>query len=169
MGKDDEIYEVIDENENIIGKATRKECHEQGIRHRVAAIMIVNDEGKLLFQKRADSGRLDHSAAGHLDEGETYEVAAKRELFEELGIECELEKIDNLVEDFTGPGKHVVHHYDLYVGKHNGPFKTQESEVADVEFRDIDEVHEQFTNNPDLFAGGIHTSLPAFLKWRKNK
>lgn len=55
--------------------------------------MIVNDQGKLLLFQYKDEHKLEPfwaTAGGELKEGESYFEAAKRELYEETGLEYEL-------------------------------------------------------------------------------
>jgi len=97
-----EFIDIVNENDKIIGKATRKDAFEKGLMHRAAAVLIINNEGKILVQKRAATKKLspglfDASSAGGVHSGESYEEAAKRELQEDLGI------ISNLkFPDITG-------------------------------------------------------------------
>ncbi|MES2014706.1 MAG: NUDIX domain-containing protein [Patescibacteria group bacterium] len=81
----------VDEHDNVIGAGPRREALEKGITHRVARIFLFNKKGEVLMQKRAEHllslpGRWDQSAAGHVDEGESYLQAAEREMREEIGL-----------------------------------------------------------------------------------
>src|SRR5664279_859085 len=82
---------IVDEDDRPIGQATKPEVWAQGLRHRIVRIMIENDQGELLLQHRTPTmalypNRWDNSVGGHVDAGEDYLTAAKRELDEELGI-----------------------------------------------------------------------------------
>lgn len=70
----------VDENDAVLGEVDREKAHKEGLLHRVAAIYLVNDRGEILVNERAKDGYLDHSSAGHVDVGESYLEAAKREL-----------------------------------------------------------------------------------------
>jgi isopentenyl-diphosphate Delta-isomerase len=91
MNVDHEIYNIVDENDCVIGKATRKHIHQNKLLHRSAHILVFNTQKELFLQKRAlckdeCPGLWDTSSAGHVDAGESYDECAHRELFEELGI-----------------------------------------------------------------------------------
>lgn len=79
-----ELFDVVDENDNIIGRATREECHSNPkLMHRASIILIFNSKGELLLQKRSmnkdtNPGKWANSVAGHVDPGESYEETAKR-------------------------------------------------------------------------------------------
>lgn len=87
-----ELFEIVDEDDRVIGLRTRAECHgNPSLVHRVAHVLIVNQEGALLLQKRSlhkdiQPGKWDSSVGGHLDPGEDYLAAARREMQEELGL-----------------------------------------------------------------------------------
>jgi len=82
---------VVDENDNIIGAEYMMDVIEQGLIRRAARVYVFNESGQLLVQQRSKKVLkpllLDQSAAGHVDEGETYEQAVYRELKEELGLD----------------------------------------------------------------------------------
>lgn len=87
----DEILDVVDADDRVIGSAARSVVHATGLRHRSAHVLAVDASGRLFLQRRAFSkecspGLWDTSAAGHLASGEDYVVAARRELEEELGV-----------------------------------------------------------------------------------
>jgi isopentenyldiphosphate isomerase len=98
MDVSQEIYDVVDADDHVIGKATRREIHEKGLLHRSVHILVFNPDGKLFLQKRSlvkdeSPGYWDTSSAGHVDSGESYFACAHRELKEELGITASLEHI----------------------------------------------------------------------------
>jgi isopentenyldiphosphate isomerase len=86
----DEWFDVVDEEDRVIGRALRADVHRRGLRHRAVHVLVWDDSGRLFLQKRSmrkDSapGAWDSSASGHVDGGEDYEACAPRELREELG------------------------------------------------------------------------------------
>ncbi len=94
----EEFLEVVDEKNQVIGLASRKEIHKRGLRHRSVHIFIFNNRGDLYLQKRSPSKdqypeHWDTSAAGHTDPGESALEAAQRELEEELGLKVPLKEI----------------------------------------------------------------------------
>ena len=91
-GNNIEYLDIVDGNNNIIGKETRANIHKQMLFHRAVHIIVLNTKGEMFIQKRSAindtyPNHWDVSSAGHLNVGEGYESAAKRELQEELGIE----------------------------------------------------------------------------------
>ena len=93
-----EILEIVDSDDRVIGTATRAEIHRKRLMHRAVHIFVFNSAGEIYVQRRSASKdrhalKLDSSAAGHVDPGESYEETASRELQEELGIAATIEKI----------------------------------------------------------------------------
>ncbi len=86
-----EKWELLDENGQPTGRViTRGEPLLAGQYHLVEHIWIIDSKGRLLLQRRADHLRLMAgmwaATGGSAVAGEDSETAARRELFEELGI-----------------------------------------------------------------------------------
>jgi isopentenyldiphosphate isomerase len=88
-----EYFPLVDENGNVIGKASRQECHAGTfLLHPVVHLHVFNAKGELFLQKRSEHkdiqpGKWDTSVGGHVDYGEETIHALYREAKEELGIE----------------------------------------------------------------------------------
>jgi len=90
----DEIFDVVDEHDRVIGREFRREIHRRGLLHRAIHIFWLRSDGQLCLQRRSYAkdncpGLLSTSCAGHVDSGEDYLPAAVRELREELGVSVE--------------------------------------------------------------------------------
>ena len=79
-----EMFPLVDEQGNIIGAATRGECHNGSkLLHPVIHLHVFNSKGELYLQKRPEwkdiqPGKWDTSVGGHVDLGESVEMALKR-------------------------------------------------------------------------------------------
>ena len=133
--KDDELFDVVDENDCVLRQATRAEVHAQGLIHRAVHILVFNKNRDCLLQKRSmlkdrHPGVWDSSAAGHLDAGEDYETAARRELREELGItDTPLIQLAHL-EPSPATG---MEHVELYAARFDGKAHFPAAEISAVQ------------------------------------
>lgn len=88
----DELFPIVNEQGEVIGSATRSECHSGSfLLHPVVHLHIFNEKDELYLQKRSvhkdvQPGKWDTSVGGHLDLNETVWDALHREVFEELNI-----------------------------------------------------------------------------------
>lgn len=88
-----EIFPLVDEQGNVIGKALRKECHSGSkLLHPVVHLHIRDEQGRLYLQKRSMSkdvqpGKWDTAVGGHVDYGEDIKTTLLREAREELGLQ----------------------------------------------------------------------------------
>lgn len=87
-----ELFPLCDAEGNILGSATRGECHNGSkLLHPVVHLHVFNSKGELYLQKRplwkdVQPGKWDTSCGGHVDLGECVDAALRREVSEELGI-----------------------------------------------------------------------------------
>src|SRR5882672_5256457 len=89
--KSDEIFDVVNDRDEVIGREIRAKVHQLGLKHRAVHVLVFNRRGELFLQKRSMKkdtfpGAWDSSASGHLDAGEEYDACAVREVREELGL-----------------------------------------------------------------------------------
>jgi isopentenyl-diphosphate Delta-isomerase len=84
---------LIDEADAALGEGEKLAVHRQGALHRAFSVFAFNSAGELLLQRRALSkyhsgGLWTNTCCGHPRPGESTEDAARRRLFEELGMTC---------------------------------------------------------------------------------
>ena len=49
----EEIFDVVNECDEVIGQQTRSEVHRMGLRHRAIHLLVYNSIGELFLQKRS--------------------------------------------------------------------------------------------------------------------
>jgi len=155
----EEMFVVVDENDNVIDTATRKECHSNNkIIHRGIHVFILNDKNEVLVPLRSKTkdacpNTLDYSTAGHVSPGETYKQTAIRETQEELGIEInenELIEIGKLPFTVENQSEIVV----VFVVKMDIPIKDikfDKTEVQKVEYYSVEKLKKMLEENEKKF------------------
>lgn len=94
----EEIVDLVDVHDKVVGNATVGRCLEEGLLHRGVAVQVVRSKGGLVMQQRSRRDRWQPglwtiSSTGHVKGGEDYQAAAHRELREELGIDGPLTSV----------------------------------------------------------------------------
>lgn len=161
---DGEHFDVVDANDQVIATKPRTEVHDQNLLHRAVHILIFNNQGELLLQKRSawkdrEPSKWDSSAAGHLEPGESYESAAERETEEELGIRPQLTRLGK-IQACSNTGHEFV---EVYTAQHNGPFTLPPAEIQETLFLPTELIQAWLTTRPQDFAPGFqeaHKLLP---------
>lgn len=140
----EEIVTIIDLADSVVDARPRREVKKQGYTYRVTYVLVFNSSGQILVQKRTDTkdwcpGRFDLAAGGIIQFDESYELSARRELKEELGIEPPLTSHFNLFyDDLVAPIKNR-NWGRVFSCVHEGPFELQAEEVASAEFMSVSE------------------------------
>ncbi len=168
-----ELFDILNEDGSKMGiQKERKLVHEDGDLH--ASIHVwayrINKKSReieVLLQKRSlekDSfpGCLDAASTGHLDAGETFESAAIREVFEEIGINIEKKHLHYIGEqrfsnDEYFHGKHFLnneinHIYLIDESISLEDIHYQESEISGVKWQNINEMLDQIKEGNDIYC-----------------
>lgn len=158
-----EMLDYVDENDNVIGQATREEILTNGWACRIIQIWIINSKNKILVQWRGAHKKKPHlfdsSVGGHVDAGESYEVAAHREMQEEMGIIGSLKHVSKIYNE------EVNKFGQFYVINHDGPFSHWQKEADAIEWFTLEELEQLVNRLPYMFTGGLKDSLKAYKKY----
>jgi len=164
MNEESEIFDIVNDNDEIVGLASRNEVHRLGLKHRSVHLLIFNKQGSVLLQKRSMEkdtfpGTWDSSVSGHVDSGENYDEAVIRESWEELGVKFEVvpEKIFK-VDACKETDNEFSWVYRLFS---EGPFSPNEDEISEIKWFSIETLDDNNLDDSSIFS-------PAFsLIWRK--
>ncbi|MER7313250.1 MULTISPECIES: NUDIX hydrolase [Streptomyces] len=91
MNPADEILDIVDEHDMVVGQAPRGEATARGLRHRCVFIEARDPAGRIFVHRRTPTKMLfpsyyDMFVGGVVGAGESYDDAALREAEEELGV-----------------------------------------------------------------------------------
>lgn len=153
---------VVNEEDIPVDLAMLAEVWDKGLYHRVVRIMAEDGKGRILLQKRSANmtifpGCWDNSAAGHVDEGMTYDAAALQEVAEEIGVEHHgLAEIGYFLSKGTHSGRIMNQFQKVYrLLLDHDPVTKDDHEVAALEWFTIEEVRALVRDHPDLVTPGL--------------
>lgn len=156
---DKELLDIVDNNDNVIGKDTKENKFANELITRNVAIFIIDEAGKLIIAKRAAHkksfpGRFDLAACGNVKAGESYQEAAARELIEELGIDCDVKMLEKTYNEFPENGKSLKYYTGIFLGKYSHDIMLND-ELESFKKLSINEVQNLIDKNPGLFTPGF--------------
>lgn len=120
----------------------------------VANIFIENDKGEFLIQKTSkEKGGLFSTTGGHVDSGETPLETIKREVKEELGINIDNEKIEDL--GFMLYDMPLRYLFYLKKNINIDELNVQIEEVEYAKYMSVQDINKLIDNNEMLESHGI--------------
>jgi len=163
----EEIFDVVNERDEVIGRRTRAEVHRLGLMHRAVHVLVFNSRRQVFLQKRSmkkdrQPGLWDSSASGHLESGEEYAACAVRELREEIGLVLNQPPLP-LFKLPASPQTDQEHVW-VYRCEAEGPFVLNADEVERGDWFDPPEVTRWMNERPDDFAGALRLIWPKCLE-----
>ncbi len=162
----EEYFDVVDKNDTVLGRATRKECHSNPMLiHRAICVIVFNSKGEVILQKRSakkdmEPGKWSGSVAGHLSPGESYESAAKREAKEELGIDIQPKQLYKLI---CANGKETEM-FVAFAAKPDGPFRPDPEEIEDIKAFPLEKIKRMMEADTDKFTFATLLSFREYFR-----
>ncbi|MFA6543601.1 MAG: NUDIX domain-containing protein [Limisphaerales bacterium] len=162
----DEIFDVVDNRDRVIGRQSRREVHRLGLKHRAVHVLVFNTRGEVYLQKRSFKkdtfpGAWDSSASGHVDSGETYDACAVREVREEIGLFLHRSpKRLFKIEACEQTGCEFVW---VYRSESDGPFRLNPDELECGAFFKADHINRWMAERPRDFADSFRLVWKYFL------
>jgi len=154
----EEYILIVDDQDRETGYMEKMEVHKKGVLHRAFSVMIFNNEGEVLLQKRAKKkyhspGLWSNSCCSHQREGETLKEAVSRRIQEELGIACDCKdefKFKYRIEFDNGLIEHEIDH--VFIGQYNGNVFPNEEEVEEICWITLDKLNKEMSEHPEDFS-----------------
>jgi isopentenyldiphosphate isomerase len=153
-----EIFDVVNERDEVMGQQPREAVHRLGLMHRAVHILVFNAAGQVFLQKRSmkkdrQPGLWDSSASGHVEAGEDYDACAVRELREEIGLQLAAtpQRLFKLAASARTDQEHVW----LYRSEAEGPFRLDPEEIERGGWFAPAEVTQWMGKQPEEFAGAF--------------
>lgn len=98
MDEYQQMLEVVDENDKVIGIENRTKIHKEGLLHREIHVWFITPQGEIIFQHRSKDkdtypNLLDATVGGHVEPGMSYEETVVKECKEETGFDIDPSKL----------------------------------------------------------------------------
>lgn len=156
-----EIVDVVDEKNSVIGSASVAEAHEKRLLHRVAGVFVFDSDGLLYLQTGNKYDKLDLPVGGHVQQGESYEDAAKREMLEEIGLTVPVQH----VATFLPTQARLGHYWGLFVATAPTGWQFEATEeVSSLTKLNMDTIKQKMQSDPDSFTHGFINAMTEFIR-----
>lgn len=154
----EEIFDVVDEFDNVIDQRPRAEVHRLGLRHRSTHLLVFNQAGQIFLQKRSmekdeNPGQWDSSVSGHVDSGESYDECVVREAREEIGLA--LADTPKRLFKFDADPDTGMEFCWIYSVQSEGPFELDPVEITAGRWYDPGELDRAVANSDSAFTPSI--------------
>jgi isopentenyldiphosphate isomerase len=160
----EELFPLVNEEGQVIGRATRRECHSGSfLLHPVVHLHVFKD-GALFLQKRSlnkdiQPGKWDTSVGGHVDYGETVEQALRREAREELSLTA-FQPIFAFRYPFRSNREYELVH--TYYTNYKGTIQTDPAEISEGRFWSLPEISQNI--GKEIFTPNFEQEYPKLLE-----
>lgn len=158
LNKEEEVV-LVDEENLVLGYIGKLEAHQKGLLHRAISVIVFNDNGEMLIQQRSFNkyhwaGIWSNSCCSHPRKNESFQAAAERRLFEELGIKTPLKEVFRFIyKAFDEKSGLTEWEYDVvFTGVYNGPLEFNRHEVAAVRWVKSSELFCDIEKNPEQYS-----------------
>lgn len=149
----DEIFPIVDTDGNVIGSATRRECHSGSmLLHPVVHLHVFDSDGNIYLQKRSlnkdiQPGKWDTAVGGHVDYGESVDEALMRESREELGL-TDIKPKRLTTYEFKSDREHeLINVHYIVVDRESFNPQVDPMEIDEARFWSADEVDAAIDHN----------------------
>jgi isopentenyldiphosphate isomerase len=161
----DEPVEAVDPDGRVERIVSRREMRAGNLRHRATFVVVANARGDVLVHQRAAwkdiwPSRWDLAFGGICGVGETWDVAAARELDEEAGLHAELTDLGPV--RFESAETRMVGR--VYAATHDGPGSFPDGEVVDHRWVPAAEL-EAWAATHDLCDDSASVVLPRYVTY----
>lgn len=149
---------LVDEEDNVLGTMDKMEVHRKGLLHRAFSILLFDEHGRILLQKRAvnkyhSAGLWSNTCCSHPRPDESMDMAIQRRLFEEMGIDMTprfLFKFRYRAELDQDLIEHELDH--VYSGIFSGKPVINPREVADWKYLHLREIRQEMLEHPETYS-----------------
>ena len=149
----EEYFDVVDVNDNVVEQLTRFEVHRRKLLHRAVHVFMFRSDGTLLIHRRSATKEefpsvWTSSCSGHVSAGEDYDTTAVRELEEELGVKSAVERLQKFSACPDTSHEFTV----LYQCTSDAVVTPDSGEISAIKWMTMDDIQRWMEQSPDDFS-----------------
>ncbi|MGH8299137.1 MAG: isopentenyl-diphosphate Delta-isomerase [Steroidobacteraceae bacterium] len=160
---------LVDEADREVGYLSKARCHEgRGVLHRAFSLLIFNETGELLLQRRSAAKPLwphywSNSCCSHPRRAETMEAAIHRRLYEELGLTCRLHFLFKFQYQAQFDNVGAEHELcSVFIGRSAGRVRIDHNEISDWRWVSPERLAEEMRD-----AGAVRFTPWFRMEWER--
>ena len=167
---------LVDIKDNKIGLMPKMEAHHKGLLHRAFSVIIFNNDGEMMLQKRASTkyhtpNLWSNTCCSHQRDGESNISAGKRRLEEEMGFVTELYEFSSFIYKVSFSNGLIEHEFDhIMLGVYNDEPDLNPDEVDDSKWISVVDLCDDIEINPDNYTAWfkiiINKYSESLKKWK---
>lgn len=163
---------LVDLNDNQVGFAGKMAAHRSGELHRAISIFVFDAAGRVLLQKRASTkyhsgGLWSNTCCSHPRPNEDTTDASRRRLREEMGFDCELQKVFSFVYQTRFDNGLIEHEYDhVFFGHHDDKPVLNPEEAEDWKWMDMRQLAADIREHPERYSFWLAACLDRVVSFR---
>lgn len=149
---------LVDKKGREIGCREKEKAHQFPTSlHKAISVLIFN-KNKMLIQKRSKYKKTwpkywANTCCSHPRRGESFQKAAERRLFEEMGIKTKLKRVFRVIYQSKFNNKWGENEYDwVFVGEYKGEISPDAEEIAEYKWIDFSKLKEDLKDNPQIYT-----------------
>ncbi len=166
----EEMVILVNEQDQPLGVAEKLQAHQLGLLHRAFSIFIINNQQEVLLQQRhVDKyhcgGLWTNTCCSHPRANETVLAAAQRRLYEEMGLQLQLQVLQSFIYRAEFSNGLIEHEYDhVLLGHYKGEtIKISPAEVQAYAWVSITALPQKIAQNPELYTPWLKPALDILI------
>lgn len=159
---------LVDKKGKFKGLVEKNEAHKHPVGLHKAISVLIFDKDNILIQKRAKNKKTwpmywANSCCSHPRKGESYQRAAERRLFEEMGIRTKLKRAFKIIYESKFDGDWGENEYDwVFVGEYSGRVNSDPNEIAEYKWVNLEKLKKDVNDNPQIYTPWFKMILDRF-------
>lgn len=163
-------YDLVNKEDNFIKVGTKEEAEKKKLFTRSVHIWLFNNKKELLICKRSANKKMypnqyTSSVGGHVEQRESYKIAAERELQEELGVTIPIRDLGRF--DVVTSKERAIHH--LFIGKINKKVFPDPNEISSYDFLSFKALTDDITLHPRKYGKPFHEAFRYYSTLKSKK